>query len=53
MAPISGFVLKENASVVKSVRNLDAKCEVHVSLHFLQLMQKKIRFCFFSYRSTY
>ena len=28
MVPRSGLVLKENASVVESVRNLDAKCEV-------------------------
>ena len=27
---ISGLVLKENHSVVKSVRNLDAKCEVQM-----------------------
>ena len=26
--PLSRLILKENASVVKSVRNLDAKCEV-------------------------
>ena len=28
MVPFSGLVLKENASVLESVRNLDAKCEV-------------------------
>ena len=32
--PLSGLEMKENASVEKSVRNLD------VHLHFLQLMQK-------------
>ena len=31
MVPLSGLVLKENASVVKSVRNLDAKCVVQGS----------------------
>ena len=31
MVPLSGLVLKEKASVVESVRNLDAKCEVQGS----------------------
>ena len=30
----------ENASIVESVRNLNAKCGSGVRLHFLQLMQK-------------
>ena len=28
--PLSGLVLKENASIVKSLKNLDAKCEVQM-----------------------
>ena len=28
------FVLKENNSIVKSIRNLDAKCEVQMCLFF-------------------
>ena len=31
MVPLSSLVLKENTSVVESVRNLDAKCEVQRS----------------------
>ena len=32
MVLLSGLVLKENASVVGSMKNLDAKCEVQGSL---------------------
>ena len=30
IVPLSGLVLKENASIVKPVRNVDAKCEVQM-----------------------
>ena len=28
--PLSSLVLKENASIVKSLKNLDVKCEIQI-----------------------
>ena len=33
MVPLSGLVLNENAFVVESMRNLDAKCEIQRSAY--------------------
>ena len=43
MVPLSGLVMKENGSVVESVRNLDAKCEVQGLLALFAADAKNIK----------